>query len=192
MEKKDRLDRLPRTGMGIERGRIEGVWRLVTEPVDDERGFFTETYRGALIEEALGRPFRFAQGNHSRSVAGTLRGFRCEPWDKLVYVAHGTALIVVADPRPASPTFGQHEVFHLGDAPGGRDRILISKGLANAFYCVTEVDYINDVSAEYSPDGRRGFLWNDPELGVDWPTESPILSLADRSLPPFRDFVAGA
>lgn len=162
---------------------IEGAWLLETSQLDDDRGFFLETYRESVIQKTLGRPYRFAQGNHSRSAPGTLRGFRLEPWDKLIYVAHGTALCVVVDPRPDSPTFRSHYSVLLGDEPGKRQRLLVSKGLSNAFYCLTEVDYLNDVSGEYDPYVRRGFRWNDPSVGVDWPTQDPILSRSDRELP---------
>ncbi|WP_292024014.1 dTDP-4-dehydrorhamnose 3,5-epimerase family protein [Maritimibacter sp. UBA3975] len=191
MDETTRLDALPRTGMTVEPCGIAGLWRVACEPVSDERGFFLETFRRSLVDPALGRPYQFVQGNHSRSAAGTLRGFRSEPWDKLIYVARGTALIVVVDPRPDSPTFRQHEKVMLGDAPGRRDRLLISQGLANAFYCVTEVDYINDVSQEYEPSVRRGFRWNDPTLGIDWPNRTPILSPADQSLPDFDAYQRG-
>lgn len=186
------LDTMPRVGMSIEPGRIPGVWRLKGEARQDDRGFFVEAFRQSLVEPALGRPYHFAQTNHSRSRAGTLRGFRAEPWDKLVYVPRGTALIVVVDRRPESATFREHETFLIGDSPGTRDRILISKGVSNALYCFTETDYLNDVSAEYEPSGRRGFRWDDPTLGIDWPDQNPILSEADRNLPTFDEFLAGA
>ena len=102
--------------MKIEHPGISGLALLQNDVFEDKRGFFTESYRADMIEQALGRPYRFAQGNHSRSQARTLRGFRVEPWDKLISVAHGTALIVVADPRPDSPTFGQHWSALIGDA----------------------------------------------------------------------------
>ncbi|MEC7764801.1 MAG: dTDP-4-dehydrorhamnose 3,5-epimerase family protein [Pseudomonadota bacterium] len=186
------LDTMPRVGMSIEPGRIPGVWRLEGQPRDDERGFFVETFRQSLVAPDLGRPYEFAQMNHSRSKARTLRGFRSEPWDKLIYVPRGTALIVAVDSRPDSPTFRQHQSYVIGDAPGTRDHILISRGVSNAFYCFTETDYLNSVSDEYAPSGRRGFTWNDSSLAIDWPDMSPILSEADRNLPSFEDFLTRA
>ncbi|MEZ5713811.1 MAG: dTDP-4-dehydrorhamnose 3,5-epimerase family protein [Paracoccaceae bacterium] len=169
---------------------IEGAYLVQTETLEDERGFFLETYRQSAIEDGTGRRYRFAQGNHSRSARGTLRGFRTEPWDKLIYVAHGTALIVVADTRPDSSGFLRHETFLIGDPPGRRLRVLVTRGLSNAFYCLTEVDYINDVSGEYQPQVRRGFRWDDPDIAVDWPDPAPILSAADRTLPSLRRMLA--
>ncbi|RAI00969.1 dTDP-4-dehydrorhamnose 3,5-epimerase [Acuticoccus sediminis] len=168
--------------MKVETTPIEGCLLVRTTVLQDERGFFLETYKQSALTEALGRPHRFAQGNHSRSRAGVLRGFHAEPWDKLVAVASGRALIVVADPRPESPTFGAHVTFELGDAPGTRDRVFVAAGLGNAFYCHTDVDYLNDVSAEFDPATRGGFSWSDPFIGVAWPTEEPALSPKDMSL----------
>lgn len=184
-------NQIPRAHLELLPGRISGVWRFVTHALGDDRGFFCETYRDSVMSPALGRNYRFAQTNHSRSRANTLRGFRSESWDKLVYIPRGTALCVVVDPRKNSPTFRQHETFLVGDPPGGRERILISRGLCNAFYCLTETDYLNDVSAEFDASVRRGFRWNDPSLGIDWPCDSPLISDSDRALPDFETYLAG-
>ncbi len=154
--------------------------------IDDDRGFFLENHKETVLSAALGRPHRFAQANHSRSQANTLRGFRKEPWDKLIYVVHGTAICAVVDTRPDSPTFGRFETVTLGDPPGRRWRLFVPKGVSNAFYCLTEVDYFNDVSGEYTPHERFGFIWNDPDVGVDWPCAQPILSETDRHQPRLR------
>lgn len=153
------------------------------ERVDDDRGFFGQTYQAGELEQLLGRPLRLRQGNHSRSRRGVLRGFHLEPWDKLAYVVRGTALFAVADLRVDSPTFGRTETVLLGDPPGLPARVFVPRGFANAFFCLTEVDYINDVSEEFDPANRRGVIWNDPTLGVKWPTVEPLLSAADRRLP---------
>lgn len=166
---------------------IAGLF-LVRWPIrEDSRGFFKHSYQESELAEALGRPLRLAQGNHSRSRPGVLRGFHTEPWDKLVYVPRGSAMFVGADPRPDSPTFGKTETFLLGDAPGEFARVFVARGLSNAFYCRTETDYLNDVSAEFDPANRHGIAWNDPTLAVDWPTQSPILSDTDAALPMLSD-----
>ena len=66
-------------------------------------------------------------------------------------------------------------------------RLFVSEGLANAFYCLTEVDYINDVSLEFDPARRGGVRFDDPDLAVAWPTRTPVLSAVDRGLPFLRD-----
>lgn len=169
--------------MNIVESRISGVYLLTTSVLEDDRGFFLEAYKSSALSAVLGRPHRFAQTNHSRSQARVLRGFRKEPWDKLIYISRGRALCVVADPRPESETFGQTEMFDLGDAPGARHRLFVPNGVCNAFYCFTETDYINDVSEEFNPHTRWGIAWNDPTFAVAWPDASPILSPSDQSLP---------
>ena len=173
--------------MQIEKTAVDGCVIVRTRVLEDERGFFLETYKQSALTEALGRPHRFAQGNHSRSRAGVLRGFHAEPWDKLVAVYSGRALIVVADGRADSPTFGAHVAIELGDPPGRRDRVFVPAGCGNAFYTFTPVDYANDVSEEFNPRTRGGFAWDDPFLGVEWPDRSPMLSAADQSLTRLSD-----
>jgi dTDP-4-dehydrorhamnose 3,5-epimerase len=177
---------LPVRGTSIS-GLFVVSWNLVT----DERGFFRQHYQHGEISDAIGRELRMRQGNHSRSAARVLRGFHTEPWDKLIYVVRGLATCVVADVRPDSPTFGKTESFLLGDEPGSRDRVFISQGLANAFYCHQETDYLNDVSEEFDPNNRGGVRWDDPTLAVDWPDKDPILSNADRNQPLLKELFPG-
>jgi len=173
--------------MPVFHSEIDGLLLVRWEPIGDSRGFFKHTYQHGELAEALGRDPRFRQGNHSRSKSRVLRGFHLEPWDKLIYVPRGRALCVVTDARRDSPTFRKHLSFDLGDQPGRLDRIFISKGLANAFYCHLETDYLNDVSEEFDPSNRRGFVWDDPDINVNWPDKSPLVSDQDRLLPKFRD-----
>jgi dTDP-4-dehydrorhamnose 3,5-epimerase len=169
--------------MEVQQTLIKGLMIIRLTEFTDSRGFFLETQKNSVIEAALGRPHRFAQTNHSRSAANVLRSFHTESLDKLIYVANGTALFVAADLRPGSPTFGRHERIMMGDLPGERVRVFVSEGLSNAFYCFTEVDYINDVSQEFEKTKRAGVRWNDPTLAVEWPTATPIVSDADLRLP---------
>lgn len=133
-------------GVTVRATAIAGCLIVESGRFDDDRGWFRETWNQSALEAALGRPFHPRQGNHSRSKPGVLRGFRQENWHKLIYVARGHALVVVADVRPDSPTFCQTLQFELGDPPGQRQRIFVAQGLANAFYCFAETDYLNEVS----------------------------------------------
>ncbi len=166
---------------------IDGVLLIENNVIEDDRGFFLENYKASVLDKRLNEPHKFAQSNHSRSQPNTLRGFRKEPWNKLIYVVHGTALCAVVDTRPDSETFGKSQTFLMGDPPGKRNRLYVPTGVSNAFYCVTEVDYFNDVSGEYEPSGRFGFRWNDPDVAVDWPCTNPILSDGDKAQPFLRD-----
>jgi dTDP-4-dehydrorhamnose 3,5-epimerase len=176
--------------MAVEPTAIAGLSVVRFDAHADDRGFFRQTYQAGALEAALGRPLRLRQGNHARSVPGVLRGFHAEPWDKLVYVARGTAFAAVADIREDSPTFGEVATFWLGDPPGQRRRLFVSAGLANAYAAVgmDEVDYLYDVSEEWTAQAdKRSIAWDDPDLGVDWPLTDPLLSAADRANPLLRD-----
>lgn len=176
--------------MPVEKTFIVGLLMIRWPELEDGRGFFRQTYQRREIAGVLRREVRFSQGNHSRSRARVLRGFHAEAWDKCVYVARGTATCVVADIRRDSPTFGRTESFVLGDPPGERIRLFISKGLCNAVYCHTEVDYLNEVSEEFDSSKRSGIIWNDPDLAVAWPDSEPILSETDAALPTLRAYCA--
>ncbi len=180
--------------MPIETTPIEGLLVVRWETHGDDRGFFRQTYRTDELAEALGREVALRQGNHSRSQPGVLRGFHAEPWDKLVYAAHGTVFAAIADLRPESPTFAEAATFWLGDPPGERIRLFVSEGLGNAFCCVgeTDVDYLYDVSEVWHPGvGKREVAWDDPDLGIDWPVREPVVSEVDRAAPTLRDRFPG-
>jgi dTDP-4-dehydrorhamnose 3,5-epimerase len=176
----------------VEATGIDGLVIVRWDTHGDDRGFFRQTYQVRELTEALGYEPTLRQGNHSRSQPGVLRGFHAEPWDKLVYVVRGTAFAAIADIRPESATFGETRSFVLGDDPGHRMRLFIADGLANSFCSIGDgpVDYVYDVSDYWRPDiDKRAVAWNDPELAVDWPTDQPVLSDADRSNPTLRELV---
>jgi dTDP-4-dehydrorhamnose 3,5-epimerase len=182
--------------MPVEGTGIDGLWVVRWETHGDDRGFFRQTYQVRELAEALGREPVLRQGNHSRSAPGVLRGFHAEPWDKLVYVSHGTVFAAIADIRPESPTFRQVRTFTLGDPPQGeRIRLFISEGLANSFCVIGDgpADYLYDVS-DYWRAGvpKRSVAWDDPDLAVAWPVAHPTLSPADQQNPTLRELYPGA
>jgi dTDP-4-dehydrorhamnose 3,5-epimerase len=173
----------------VEPTRIAGLFVVRWDTHADDRGFFRQTYQNDELAEVLGREPQLRQGNHSRSAPGVLRGFHAEPWDKLVYVPHGTVFAAIADPRPDSTTFATVVTFWLGDAPGERLRLYVSEGLANAFCAVGDVsaDYLYDVSRTWYPEAdKRAVAWDDPDLAVQWPVSDPVLSPEDRGNPTLR------
>lgn len=183
-----------RKAVPVQTTSIEGLLVVRWDTHGDDRGFFRQTYQIRELTDALGREPVLRQGNHSRSAPGVLRGFHAEPWDKLVYVVRGRAMAAIADIRPDSPTFGAVATFHLGE-PGGphgaqRVRLFIPEGLANSFctYGDEPVDYLYDVSDYWRPDlDKPSVAWDDPDLAVEWPVESPSLSDADLANPTLRD-----
>jgi dTDP-4-dehydrorhamnose 3,5-epimerase len=163
--------------------RLQGP--ILIEPVvhGDARGFFVETYRANVLAE-LGVSDAFVQDNHSRSRRGVLRGMHFQPGQaKLVRCARGSILDVVVDIRPGSPSFGRWEAFPLDDE--GNHQLYVPDGFAHGF-CVTSelADVVYKVSTYYDPAGESGFRFDDPEVGIEWPTELELLvSERDRDAP---------
>lgn len=169
--------------------KLEGAYLM--EPVvhEDPRGFFIERYRkDYLREKGFGT---FVQDNHSlSSETGILRGlhYQLNPkaQTKLVWVLSGEIYDVILDIRRNSPTFGQWLGIILSEH--SKRQLLVPKGFAHG-YCTlapnTQVLY--KVDEYYSPEHDRGILWNDPALGIDWPTSQPILSDKDQRHPLLKD-----
>jgi dTDP-4-dehydrorhamnose 3,5-epimerase len=158
----------------------------------DARGVFCETYSRRTLA-GLGIDVEFVQDNHSISVErNVVRGlhFQIPPLaqEKLIRVVRGSAFDMVVDIRRSSPTFGKHVATVLS-AENWR-QIFVPVGFAHGFCALepgTEVLY--KVSRFYSPAHDRGLLWNDPELGIDWPVEADRALLSDKDLrhPRLRD-----
>ena len=167
---------------------IPDVKVLVPRRLGDARGFLSETYSRRTFE-AAGFGGELVQENHSLSApAGTVRGlhFQRPPFaqDKLVRVLRGRVLDVAVDLREGSPTLGRHVSVEL-DARGF-EQVWVPVGFAHGF-CTLEPDteVLYKVSRYYSPEHEGGVLWNDPELGIEWPVEEAdaTLSERDRRLP---------
>lgn len=158
----------------------------------DARGFFSEIYnQGAL--SAAGISTNFVQDNCSFSGAvGTIRGlhFQFPPLAqaKLVMVLKGRALDVAVDCRTGSPTYGRHVSVEL-DAEAW-NQVLVPVGFAHGF-CTLEPDtlVLYKVSAPYAPELDSGILWNDPDLGIEWPVTAAtaVVSDKDKRLPRLRE-----
>jgi dTDP-4-dehydrorhamnose 3,5-epimerase len=164
--------------MRIDATRLQAP-RLI-EPVvhGDERGFFVETYRRELLA-AAGVADEFVQDNHSRSRRGIVRGMHFQPGQaKLVRCARGAILDVIVDIRRGSPHFGEWEAFRLDDAD---HRLLyVPDGFAHGFCVLSEIaDVVYKVSTYYDPTAESGFAYDDPEVGIEWPSE-PELVASDR------------
>jgi dTDP-4-dehydrorhamnose 3,5-epimerase len=145
----------------------------------DERGFFHEVVRLDELIQATGKSFQVQQVNHSRSIAGVLRGLHAERWDKTVWIARGRAFSAIVDLRPDSPTFGRYETFELSEENGLA--LFIPEGFANSIYAYTEIDYIYLVSKVYDGSDTSAVAWDDPDLAIPWPSSDPIISQRDRN-----------
>jgi dTDP-4-dehydrorhamnose 3,5-epimerase len=169
---------------------LPGVLLIEPKVFGDHRGFFMESYNKKLFAE-YGLDFDFIQDNHSLSQqAGTIRGlhYQLNPkaQTKLIRVTRGAIYDVIVDIRKGSPTFGKWQGFIL--SADNKRQLLVPKGFAHGFCTLvenTEVQY--KVDEYYSPEHDRGILWNDPALGIDWPTTNPILSDKDTKHPLLAD-----
>jgi dTDP-4-dehydrorhamnose 3,5-epimerase len=154
----------------------------------DARGFFLETYHREKYA-AGGIDATFVQDNHSRSVRGTLRGLHAQlgkPQGKLIRVVEGEIHDVAVDIRRGSPTFGRSVGMRLG----GEDfrQLWIPPGFAHGFCVVSENAHVEYKCTElYDPAAEISILWNDPDLGIDWPVRDPVVSAKDGRAPRLRD-----
>jgi dTDP-4-dehydrorhamnose 3,5-epimerase len=165
--------------------RLDGLVLLEPKVHGDERGFFVETFR-ADVAASSGVATEFVQDNHSRSRRGTLRGihFQTHPGQgKLVRVARGRVWDVVVDLRRGSPTFGSWEGVWLDDTSG---RMLwIPVGFGHGFLVESEVaDFVYKCTNYYDPATEAGIRFDDPDVGIEWPSGIELLySERDASAP---------
>ena len=161
---------------------LPGVLVIEPDVYRDARGFFLETYHAEKYA-AGGVPAAFRQDNHSRSVGGTVRGLHAQrrrPQGKLVRVLHGEIFDVVVDIRRGSPTFKRWVGVTLS-ADNFR-QCYIPPGFAHGF-CVTSAaaEFEYKCTDYYDPADEIRLLWNDPQIGVTWPVQDPIVSDKDRA-----------
>lgn len=138
----------------------------------DERGFFYESFNEKEFSQKTEGTFSFVQDNHSRSAQGVLRGLHYQveqPQGKLVRVAHGRIFDVAVDLRSGSPTFGEWEGVELSEE--NRCQFWVPPGFAHGFLVLSEsADVLYKTTDYYAPQHERTILWNDPEIGIEWPT----------------------
>jgi dTDP-4-dehydrorhamnose 3,5-epimerase len=155
---------------------------LLIEPkvFGDDRGFFMETYRLDAFR-AAGIPDEFVQDNHSRSARGVLRGLHYQEPNaqgKLVRCTRGAIFDVAVDIRRHSPSFAKWFGLELSDA--NKRMLWIPPGFAHGFCALEDgSDLVYKCTTLYDPASDRAILWNDPEIGIEWPIESPLLSPKD-------------
>lgn len=169
---------------------IKGLTLIEPKVHGDHRGFFMESYNDSLLKQQ-GITYNFIQDNHSLSVEpGVLRGlhYQLNPkaQTKLIRVLTGAIYDVIVDIRKNSPTFGQWIGVILSEH--NHRQLLVPKGFAHGFCTlVPNTQVLYKVDEYYSPEHDRGILWNDPALGIDWPTSNPILSDKDQRHPLLKD-----
>lgn len=155
----------------------------------DGRGFFMETYKLSEFA-AYGIREYFVQDNHSSSAKGVLRGlhYQKEPMaqGKLIRCIQGAVFDVAVDIRRASPSFGRWIGAELSAV--NRHMLYVPPGFAHGFMVLSEMAEIQyKCTSEYSPEDERGIVWNDPDIGIQWPLADPVLSAKDKLLPGLKD-----
>jgi dTDP-4-dehydrorhamnose 3,5-epimerase len=161
---------------------LDGVVLIDTDAARDERGFFIESYHRERFARH-GLDYDFVQDNHSRSCQMVLRGLhyqdRSAPMGKLVRCTVGRVLDVAVDIRLGSPTFGRWVAAEL--SADNMRQIMIPGGFAHAFLTLSDVAEVQyKCTAYYTPEAEGGLVWNDPEIGIEWPVAAPVLSKRDR------------
>ena len=164
--------------------KINGVVLVEPQVFGDTRGFMLESFRREDWSR-LGVDVEFVQHNHSRSARGTLRGihFQTKPGQaKLVRCVRGEVLDVAVDLRRGSPTYGQWEGHVLDDVE--HHQLFVPVGFGHGFAVLSEVaDVAYQVSSYYDPETESGIAWDDPDIGVDWRVDEPLLSDRDKQAP---------
>ena len=170
--------------MNVIETKLPGV--LIIEPklFGDHRGFFKETFQAERYAEA-GICLPFVQDNHSRSQKGVLRGLHLQktrPQGKLVSCPRGVVYDVAVDVNLESATFGQYVGVELTE--DNHRQLWIPPGYAHGFCVLSDVaDFHYKCTDLYFPEDEGGVIWNDVEVGIDWPIKNPELSDKDRALP---------
>ena len=167
----------------VRRLALDGLLEIRPKQFADDRGFFSETWNAAEWREA-GIDVSFVQDNHSLSRSrGTVRGlhFQAAPaaQAKLVRVTRGSAFDVAVDLRPGSPTYRQWAGVTLSAATW--NQLFIPEGYAHGFLTLeddTEVQY--KASAAYAPAHDRAIRFDDPAIGIDWPSLAADYLISDK------------
>ena len=163
---------------------LDGVLLIEPDVFRDARGFFLETWHERRYREN-GVPGTFVQSNQSRSQRGTLRGLHAQqlrPQGKLVRAVRGEVFDVAVDIRPGSRTFGRWVSAILSEE--NFRQIFVPPGFAHGFCVLSDIAEIEyQCTAIYDRSDELGVRWDDPEIGIAWPLQTPLLSPKDAALP---------
>ena len=170
---------------------LAGVLIIEPDVHRDDRGFFVEIYHAARYAAEAGIDSVFVQDNRSRSRHHVLRGLHLQrehPQGKLVMVMRGEIWCVAADVNPASPTFRQHVGVPLSET--NHQQIYVPPGYAHGFCVVSDVADVTYKCTDFRyANDEAGIAWNDPDLAITWPTETPKLSDRDKANPSLASYL---
>lgn len=154
---------------------IPDVLVLTPKIFGDSRGFFFESFNSRDFADATGLQVDFVQDNHSKSARGVLRGLHYQiqhPQGKLVRVVQGSVFDVAVDLRRSSPTCGQWVGEILSDE--NHKQLWVPPGFAHGFVVLSEfAQFLYKTTDYWHPEHERSLMWNDPEVGIEWPIDFP-------------------
>lgn len=167
---------------------IEGVVIIEPKTFGDNRGYFMETYnKNEFVENGITE--EFVQDNESFSTKDVLRGLHFQkqyPQGKLVRVVEGTVYDVAVDLRKDSKTYGKYVGVEL--SAENKKEFFIPKGFAHGFCVLSETaKFVYKCTDVYHPNDEGGLAWDDPDIGINWPIENPILSEKDKIHPRLKE-----
>ena len=178
--------------LNVETCEIEGLKVITPQVFGDDRGYFMETYSKRDFEK-IGIPYEFVQDNQSASKKGVLRGLHFQnnyPQDKLVRAIKGEVFDVAVDLRKGSKTFGKW--FGVVLSAENKKQFFVPKGFAHGFMVMSDyAEFAYKCTDFYHPEDEGGIMYNDPDVGVEWPFENEselILSEKDTKRGSFADY----
>ena len=168
------------------------VFLLEPSVYGDDRGFFMESFNAQTFAKLTGVDVTFVQDNHSRSAKGVLRGIHyqlVQAQGKLVRVTEGAVFDVAVDLRRSSPNFGRWVGFEL--SAENKRQLWVPAGFGHGFLVLSDsADFLYKTTDYYHPESERSILWNDTDIGIDWPLlpdEKPLLSGKDAAAHVLQD-----
>ena len=169
--------------MNVTETSLPGVVIIEPKVYGDERGFFYESFNARAFAEATGVDAQFVQDNHSRSHKGVLRGLHYQlenTQGKLVRVTLGEVLDVAVDIRRSSPNFGKWVAVRL--SADNHRQLWVPEGFAHGFVVLSDsAEFLYKTTDYYAPEHERCIIWNDPQIAIQWPFDTPpALSAKDQ------------
>ena len=168
--------------------KLEGCFIIEPKIINDERGYFMESFNENTFQKGTGKAVHFVQDNQSFSSKGVFRGLHYQTGEhaqaKLVRVLQGEVLDVVVDIRPDSKTFGEYvSVLLTGE---NQTQFFVPRGFAHGFLVLSDTaTFFYKCDNFYNKESEGGIIYNDKSINIDWqfPTDSLIISEKDLILP---------
>ena len=165
--------------------KLEGCFIIEPKIINDDRGYFMESFNEKTFQIGVGQEVHFVQDNQSFSTKGVLRGLHYQVGEhaqaKLVRVLQGEVLDVAVDIRPGSKTYGQYEAVKL--SAENQTQFFVPRGFAHGFLVLSETaTFFYKCDNFYKKESEGGLMYNDPTLNIDWQFPTDDLLISDKDL----------